>query len=100
MRLSENSKAIILSNNYLLNFVNEHALDMSKIEKCNIESLGDNCYVFCMVKNNYPKSKQILPLDNDIATQPDIALIFNVDNGNISIESTNKTRELLSLNKG
>lgn len=98
MRLTKNSKAVLLGNIELLKFINEHALDMDKIKQCNIESLGDNCYAFCMSKKNAPKSKcPWFPMDVDLATQPDIVLLMNVDDRVISIESTDKTRELLSL---
>ena len=100
MRLTENSKAILLGNIELLKFINEHALDMDKIKQCNIDTLGDNCYAFCMYKKDAPKSKYpLFPMDIDLATQSDIVLVMNVDDGKITIESTDKTRELLSLAK-
>lgn len=101
MRLTENSKAVLLGNIELLKFINEHALDMDKIKQCNIETLGNNCYAFCMSKKDAPKSKYPwFPMDVDLATQPDIVLVMNVDDGKITIESTDKTRELLSLATG
>lgn len=96
MRLSENTKLLLLRNIDLVKYINENGLDMDKLKKCNIERFGTNCYVFGLSKKK-PDSVDGL-FDIGIASNPDIVLVLNVDDGKITIESTDKTRELLSLN--
>ena len=90
-KLSEKFNIVIFGNVHLLSYVNSNGLDIRKVRKCSILKSGENHYVFYMPKKEAAKSGQLLPSDIDIA------LILNVDDGEITIESTDKTKELLSL---
>lgn len=90
-RLSDNFNIVIFGNVHLLSHVNSNGLDIRKVRKCSIQKSGENHYVFYMPKKEVLESEKLLPSDIDIA------LILNVDNGEITIESTDKTKELLSL---
>ncbi len=90
-KLSEKFNIVIFGNVHLLSYVNSNGLDIRKVRKCSILKSGENHYVFYMPKKEAAKSEQLLPSDIDIA------LILNVDDGEITIESTDKTKELLSL---
>lgn len=94
MRLTENTKALVLGNVELIKYVQDNALDMEILKKCHIEKMG-NDYVFGLPKANPPKSKCILPLDVDLDTQPDIVLILNTESGKVVVEPTSKTKMLL-----
>lgn len=95
MRLSDNSKLLLLRNIDLVKYINENGLDMDKLKQCNIERFGTNCYVFGLSKKKPDNGDGLF--DIGLASNPDIVLILNVDNGKITIESTDKTMELLSL---
>lgn len=90
-RLSDNFNIVIFGNVHLLSYVNSNGLDIRKVRKCSIQKSGENHYVFYMPKKEVLESEQLLPSDIDIV------LMLNVDNGEITIESTDKTKELLSL---
>ena len=97
MRLSEQSKLLLFRNIDLMQYMNNNGLDMNKLKKCNVERFGNNCYVFGLSKN---KHREDGLLDVGIASNPDIVLVLNIGDNDITVESTDKTRELLSLNKG
>lgn len=94
--LANSTKKLILGNIDLLNYCQTHSINIEKLNKCNIEKMGDE-FMFVLDKENVPKSSQIIPLDIDIETQPDIVLIVSISDCGIQIETTNKTRRLLNV---
>lgn len=99
MRLAESTKLLILGNKELLKHCRKYNIDMSKLKQCSIEQMGNNFdtyFLFGLPKENIPKSQCELPLDIDIASQPDVVLEVTVTNlGTIIIENTNKTVRIL-----
>lgn len=53
--------------------------------------------VFVLQKENVPKSKNIIPLDIDLDTQPDIVLIMKVDKGIYTFDTTGNTTKILNI---
>ena len=96
MRLNDSSKAIIFDNLNLIKYCNKSGISMEKLRKCIIEKMGDN-YVFALQKENVPKSKNIIPLDIDLDTQPDIVLIMKVDKGIYKFDTTGNTTKILNI---
>lgn len=98
MRVGNSAKHLILGNVHLISYCNSVGIDINKLKQCNIEKMGDK-YVFVLSKFNAPKSKSLIPLDVDIATQPDIVLIMDVDadNEKVSFETTSKTIRVLNI---
>lgn len=96
MRLNNNTKTIIFGNVHLINYCKNAGIDTNKLKKCEIEKMG-NIYVFVLSKENTPKSTCMIPLDVDIATQPDIVLTMEVtENEKYKFETTAKTVRLLN----
>lgn len=56
----------------------------------------DNLLVFTLEKENKPKSTQIIPLDIDLATQPDQVLQIEVSDDEIHFHTTDKTSRILN----
>lgn len=97
MRLSENSKFLVCGNVKLLDYCTKVGISIDKLKKCNIEKMG-NCYVFVLSKENKPKSSNMIPLDIDLATQPDIVLTMEVNGEHdIRFETTQKTKRILAM---
>lgn len=96
MKLSEDMKRLVLGNIDLIKYCNQVGIDMEKLSKCRIEKMGTN-YVFALSKENVPVSKQLIPLDYDLDSQPDIVLILNFDNNVINFETFNETKRVLNL---
>jgi hypothetical protein len=95
--LSEKSKAVVLGNINLLQYCKETGIDINKLKICRIEKMGDY-YVFGLEKEKRPKSSQLIPLDTDLETQPDIVLTMEPDeNGNMHFQTTNKTMRILAM---
>lgn len=94
MKLSEDTKYLVLGNIELLNYCNKCGVDINKLRKCRIDKMG-NSFVFGYPKDNPPKSKQLIPLDIDIATQPYVVLIVTVDDNRLNIETTKDTIQIL-----
>ncbi len=71
---------------------------MDKLHKCNIKQMGDN-FVFVLAKDDAPEiPEDYRGLEFDLATQLDAVLVLESDNdGNITIESNNKTTRLLNI---
>lgn len=97
MRLNKPSKEIVMGNVILLNHCNKIGVDLKRLKKCNIERMG-NMFVFVLSKENVPKSMAAVPLDIDIASQPDIVLIMKIEeDGKITFEETEKTIRILNV---
>lgn len=94
MRLSESSKKILLGNVELLRYCKSGGISIEKIKRCNIEKMGDT-YVFVLNKENTPISKNLIPLDVDLLTQPDVVLIMDASNRNLEFKTTEKTIRLI-----
>lgn len=94
MRLNKDAKSILFGNIYLLDYCNKSCIDMAKLKKCNIEVMGKN-YIFVLSKEDAPISKQLLPLDMDLLTQPDVVLIAEVDGDKLMIQTTEKTMRVI-----
>lgn len=94
-RLNSKARAIAMTNSILLEFCRNNNIDMDKLHECQIESM-DGDYYFTLTKDNAPKSKQLIPLDIDIATQPDVVLILKSEDGiKVEVETTEWTHRLL-----
>lgn len=86
-----------MGNVTLLKHCEKIGVDISKFKKCNIERMG-NMYIFVLSKENVPKSTAAVPLDIDIASQPDIVLIMEPDeNGKLTFRETDKTIRILNV---
>lgn len=94
--LAKSTKQLIMRNVDLLNYCMQHGINIDKLNKCNIEKMGDE-FIFVLDKENVPVSKEIFPLDIDIATQPDIVLIVTVENNVFNVETTEFTKRILNL---
>lgn len=80
-----------------IKYINSNPIDVEKLKKCNIEKMGGDYYIV-LSKENIPKSTCALPLDVDIASQPDIVLIASVnEQGALNIKETEKTKRILKL---
>ena len=80
-----------------IKYINSNPIDVEKLKKCNIEKMGGDYYIV-LSKENIPKSTCALPLDVDIASQPDIVLIASVnEQGALNIKETEKTKRILRL---
>lgn len=53
----------------------------------------DNILAFTLEKENKPKSTQIIPLDIDLATQPDPVLQIEVSDDEIHFHTTDKNEQ-------
>lgn len=95
MRLSKEHKAVLFGNVDLLMFCKNSAIDLKKLKECNIEEMGHGVYVFTLSKAVKPKSEQLLPLDIDLMTQPDIVLTAEVSNDKLEINTTKHTKRVL-----
>lgn len=97
MRLSETSKAILIGNIEFIKYCRECGISLEKMDKCNIEKMGDT-YVFVLCKNNIPKANSDILLDLDIETQPDIVLIMEYDKESkvFKFETTEFTKRVLN----
>ena len=95
--LSKELTILINRNVELLKYCNEQNIDLEKLSQCYIEKMG-NEFLFCLSKENVPVSTQILPLDIDIATQPDVVLIIRVEGKSLFFETTEKTNRILHEN--
>ena len=96
MRLSESTKTIVNGNIELIKYCKSCGIDLNKLYACNIEHMG-NHFVYGLSKNNLHKSKNELPLDIDIESQPDIVLIMTVEDGKLSFETTSATKRVLAI---
>ena len=97
MRLSDNSKFMVCGNINLINYCLEAGISIDKLKRCNIEKMG-NYYVFVLSKENKPKSNNMLPLDIDLETQPDVVLTMEIQgDNNVKFETTDKTRRVLAI---
>lgn len=94
MRISNTLKTIVLGNTHLIEYCNSTGIDISKLKSCNIERM-DNLLVFALEKENKPKSTQIIPLDVDLATQPDPVLQIEVNGDKLNFHTTDKTSRIL-----
>lgn len=93
--LNATTKKLILGNVELLKYCNSACIDVLKLGQCNIERMGHH-YVFGLKKENIPISTAGLPLDIDIASQPDVVLIMTVTEEDIIFETTEKTIRILN----
>ena len=93
MRLSNVIKTVVLGNVHLIKFCEASKIDMNKLQQCDIERI-DNELVFTLDKVDKPKSTQVLPLDIDIATQPDPVLVMIVNEKEVKFSTTNKTHRV------
>lgn len=97
MRLIEKEKKMFMRNVDFIKYINSNPIDVEKLKKCNIEKMGGDYYIV-LSKENIPKSTCALPLDVDIASQPDIVLIASVnEQGALNIKETEKTKRILRL---
>ena len=87
-------KAVVLGNIHLIKFCETSNIDINKLQQCSIERI-DNELIFTLDKIDKPKSTQILPLDIDIATQPDPVLVMTVNAELVKFNTTNKTCRVL-----
>jgi len=97
MRLNNSSKTMVFGNINLIRYCHGAGISLDKLKKCNIEKMG-NTYVFVLSKENMPKSNSLIPLDVDIATQPDVVLTMEVlGEENINFGTTDKTLRILVI---
>ena len=97
MRLNDSSKTLVFGNVNLIRYCQGAGISIDKLKRCNIEKMG-NTYVFVFSKENAPKSNLLIPLDVDMATQPDVVLKMEIlDDTNITFETTDKTLRLLAM---
>ena len=94
MRISNTLKTLVLGNVHLIEYCNSTGIGLSKLKSCNIERM-DNLLVFTLEKENKPKSIQIIPLDIDLATQPDPVLQIEVNDDKLYFHTTGKTSRIL-----
>lgn len=94
MRISNTLKTLVLGNVHLIECCDSTGIDLSKLKSCDIERM-DNLLVFTLEKENKPKSTQIIPLDIDLATQPDQVLQIEVSDDEIHFHTTDKTSRIL-----
>lgn len=94
MRVSDTLKTVVFGNKHLINYCESAKIDMFKLKKCNIERM-DNTLVFTLDKESKPKSSQIIPLDIDLATQPDPVLQMEIDGDRIEFYKTDKTNRIM-----
>lgn len=94
MRLSNTLKTLVLGNVHLIEYCDLTGIDVSKLKRCNIERM-DNLLAFTLEKENKPKSTQIIPLDIDLATQPDPVLQIEVNGDKLNFHTTDKTSRIL-----
>ena len=85
---------VLFGNIELIKYCNSSGLSIEKIRRCNIEKMGDT-YVFVLNKENAPKSKELIPLDIDLLTQPDVVLIMDAGNKDLRFQTTEKTTRLI-----
>ena len=97
MRLNNKLKTMIFGNIELIRFCNNSFINIEKLKQCEIERMN-GIYMFALEKENKPVSKCMIPLDVDIATQPDVVLIMEVnDDGTINFKTTDKTKRILNI---
>lgn len=94
MRVSDTLKTVVFGNKHLIKYCESAKIDMFKLKKCNIERM-DNTLVFTLDKESKPKSGQIIPLDIDLATQPDPVLQMEIDGDRIEFYKTDKTNRIM-----
>jgi hypothetical protein len=94
MRLIDKEKKMFMRNIDFIKYINSKPIDVDKLSKCSIEKM-DGDYYIVLSKENIPKSTCALPLDVDIASQPDIVLIVRVnEDGTLNIQGTDKTQRI------
>ena len=96
MRLNENHKRVICGNIEIVKFCSETGIDVKRLTQCNIEKMG-GLYMFVLNKNVKSESQNLLPLDIDMETQPDVVLIVDSSSNPMKIETTDKTQRLLCI---
>lgn len=96
MRLNENHKRVICGNVEIVKFCSETGISVKRLTECNIEKMGD-LYVFVLNKDEEYESQNILPLDIDMETQPDVVLTVDSSSNPLKIETTDKTQRLLCI---
>ena len=96
MRLSKDVQNVVLGNIELIKYCQNCGIDIKQLKKCNVERMGPH-YVFGMPKKAAANSDNILKLDIDMDTQPDIVLIMTAENGKISFETTKHTTKVLDI---
>lgn len=96
MRLNENHKRVICGNVEIVKFCSETGISVKRLTECNIEKMGD-LYVFVLNKDKEYESQNILPLDIDMETQPDVVLTVDSSSNPLKIETTDKTQRLLCI---
>lgn len=96
MRLNENHKRVICGNVEIIKFCSETGISVKRLTECNIEKMGD-LYVFVLNKDKEYESQNILPLDIDMETQPDVVLTVDSSSNPLKIETTDKTQRLLCI---
>ena len=94
MRISNTLKTLVLGNVHLIEYCNSTGIDLFKLKNCEIERM-DNLLAFILEKENKPKSTQIIPLDVDLATQPDPVLQIEVNSDKLNFHTTDKTSRIL-----
>ena len=95
MRIDEGLKVIVLGNSDLIDYCNKVGISLKMLKNCNVEKMG-NSYVF-VLSRDFPKSKQMIPLDLDIASQPDIVLFMEYSKGGLIFKTTDKTSRVLNI---
>lgn len=96
MRLNENHKRVICGNVEIVKFCSETGISVKRLTECNIEKMGD-LYVFVLNKDEEYESQNILPLDIDMETQPDVVLTVDSSSNPLKIETTDTTQRLLCI---
>lgn len=98
MRLNESSRKLAFGNIELLRYCKSVCIDTSKLEKCNIEKMGD-MYVFVLSKKLEGIDEKTCLLEHDIATQPDIVLTMEYDKDErvFKFETTEQTKRILAM---
>jgi len=94
-RLGDNAKLLVLGNSELVHFCYRNRIDLFKLQQCNIEVLGDGYYAFVLSREDVSTSKQLLPLDYDISSQPDVVLTLQIKDGKFKFKTTSKTKRVL-----
>lgn len=83
--LSSAAKNLVLGNIQLIEYCDRNKIDLTKLNQCNIERMG-NKYFFVM-----PKENVIPSLDNDIASQPTVVLTMDTTQDVFTFENIEGT---------
>lgn len=98
MKISKELKKVVLGNIELIKYCNEVGIDLEKLAQCRIERIGKGeALIFALSKENVPKSTQLIPLDFDLDSQPDIVLIMHVTENDIFFDVFDETRRVLNI---